>query len=71
MSFCANTSVTETVITSQHYRVKIHPPLCLWLRNSTNHKRAKFNTYVSGNEKTRNKNPLTPRGDITASPMQN
>ena len=58
MSFCANTLVTETV-----HRRKIHPLLCLWLRNSTNHNRAKSNTHESGNEETRNRNPSIPSGE--------
>ena len=37
----------ETVITSQYLRVKIHPLLCLWLRNYTNHNRAKSSTCMN------------------------
>ena len=35
MLCCENTSVIETVSTSQYDWVEIHSLLCLWLRNST------------------------------------
>ena len=45
------------------YAVKIHPLLCLWLRNSTKHNRAKFNIYRNhGRNETKIQKPQILRG---------